>query len=273
MKKKIIGSPQKQMPVEVKPIHGMHVINPVLIISQSTPVIGTQPIYTPQLITSQSTPIIVTQPIISEPAITKTQVILPKSTVEEQVIASKPVIQAPVIVKQDNSTQLLEEIRLLKGFLQQKDILIEKLYSEKQELSNKLAISETNNSALISQFNELKQDKMDLKIDKANLHYEIQQLKKEFTEIAHNSVIQDLSQIIEHHDNNILQLGNTVQSIDIDNNHSLLANNMQNANNNPFLLADVVNNDNIGIVSLDIPGMLLGGQNSQNADSEFSIIQ
>lgn len=257
MKKKIIGSPQKQMPVEVKPIHGMHVINPVLIISQSTPVIGTHPIYTPQLITSQSTPIIVTQPIISEPAITKTQVILPKSTVEEQVIASKPVIQAPVIVKQDNSTQLLEEIRLLKGFLQQKDILIEKLYSEKQELSNKLAISETNNSALISQFNELKQDKMDLKIDKANLHYEIQQLKKEFTEIAHNSVIQDLSQIIEHHDNNDpLLLADSVVSIQIDN------------------TVPVNNNDNMGIVSVNTTTeLLLAGQNSQETHSEFSIIQ
>jgi hypothetical protein len=109
----------------------------------------------------------------------------------------------------NNTTHLLEEINSLKNFLQQKDLVIDKLYGEKQELATKLAVSESNNLSLSRESMELRADKVELRNDKSRLNEEIltlrqsdlakaaeiEQLKKEFAEFSlleSNSLVGEL---------------------------------------------------------------------------------
>ncbi len=137
---------------------------------------------------------------------------------------------------ENNSAHLLEEINSLKNFLQQKDLLIEKLYEEKQELATKLAVSESNNLSLSRESIELRADKVELRNDKSRLNEEvlalrqsdlakaaeIEQLKKEFAEFSlleSNSLVGELHQLNMEHNfveqqlPNLLIAGNTVNSI------------------------------------------------------------
>ena len=150
------------------------------------------------------------------------------------ITTSLPIIQTPVIQNQDNSARLLEEIHLLKTTLQQKDVLIEKLYHEKQELSTKLAVSESTSQLLMKEFTELKQDKIDLRHDKARQdeqinqlkqselekvakleqqNIELEQLKKQFAELSiDSSFLQEMHQVEQINNNQINQLDIAHQS-------------------------------------------------------------
>lgn len=97
-----------------------------------------------------------------------------------------PIVQTVTIVKQENPVQLLEEVRLLKLSLQQKDSMIDKLSNEKQELVNKLAKIDTYNTLLVS---DLLQDKMELKEKVKLVEIEKTKLKIEITELQHDYTI------------------------------------------------------------------------------------
>lgn len=146
---------------------------------------------------------------------------------------------------ENNSMHLLEEINSLKNFLQQKDLLIDKLYGEKQELATKLAVSESNNLSLSRESIELRADKVELRNDKSRLNEEvlalrqsdlakaaeIEQLKKEFAEFSlleSNSLVGELQQLNMEHNfveqqlPNLLIAGNTVNSILLSQEESVL---------------------------------------------------
>lgn len=211
------------------------------------------------------------------------------SYTQQQAIVSTPIVQNTSFIGQDNSVHYLEEIRTLKSLLQQKDIVIEKLYFDQQELATKLAVSESNNLSLSREYHELKQDKIDLKNDKVRLNEEIisikqlelvkeeqlqrkaselEQLKKEFAEfnfsIHDSSFAQEeqvvVSQIIapQHHQvNNPLLMGNTVESILLSQEEGV------DSNNNI--------NDHSSIILPENQESLLIGQSMQSID--FSLIE
>lgn len=158
-------------------------------------------------------------------------VIIAQTFISKPPIYTPALVQMPVVI-QDNK-QLLAEIELLKNTLVQKNIVIEKLSSEKEWLFDEKQQLFKNNSILTSQLGELSQEKKELKTDKIKLTKEIQelqlnhsmhlshkdleieQLKKEFAELTNMSVIQDLSEVVDNHDN-ILKIEETVQSVQID---------------------------------------------------------
>lgn len=215
---------------------------------------------------------------------------------QQQAIVSTPIVQNTSFVGQDNSAHYLEEIRTLKNLVQQKDTVIEKLYGEKQELATKLAVSESNSLSLSREYNELKQDKIDLRADKVRLSEEIvsikqselvkeeqlqrreselEQLKKEFADFSLNigeaSFMQEQqhlevdnlisSQIVDQQNNqpiNPLVVGNTI--------HSILLSQEESA-----VLGNSIHHNQSNILSDNQENVLLIGQSVQSVD--FSLIE
>lgn len=79
---------------------------------------------------------------------------------------------------QTNSDYLIEEINSLKKNMIEKDLFIAKLIKDNQDLTSKFNVSEISKSSLINELTGLKEDKADLRADKARLHEEIALLRK-----------------------------------------------------------------------------------------------
>lgn len=284
-----IQQAQLHIPVPVQ-LQQQHVVTPPTIIKQEAP---------QQIVVQQQTqpPVsMLKQEATKQQPLTTTWKDSPSYT-QQQAIVSAPIVQSTSFTSQDNSAHLLEEIRSLKGLLQQKDTIIEKLYGEKQELTTKLAVSESNSLSLIREFTELKQDKVDLRNDKARLSEEIvsikqlelvkeerlqrreselEQLKKEFAEfslnIAEPSFFEEeqqhlehenliISQIVEQPNNqpvNPLVVGNTIHSILLSQEESVV-------------LSNSIHNNVSNVLSDHQANALLMGQSMQSLD--FSLLE
>lgn len=100
-----------------------------------------------------------------------------------EVIKEVPIYQPPQIItkeviKEVQSPHLIEEINRLTEQLAKKDEIIHQMNFEKIELISKLKVSEVSKNALILELTGLKEDKADLRVDKARLHEELLLLRK-----------------------------------------------------------------------------------------------
>lgn len=119
-----------------------------------------------------------------EPPVKPQPEIIIKEVIRE-VIKEVPVYQPPQIItkeviKEVQSPHLIEEINRLTQRLAEKDEIIRQMNFEKIELLSKLNVSEVSKNALMDELTGLKEDKADLRADKARLHEEIVLLRKTF---------------------------------------------------------------------------------------------
>lgn len=151
-------------------------------------------------------------PVKPQPEIVIKEVI--REVIKEVPVYQPPQIITKEVIKEVRSPHLIEEINRLTQRLAEKDEIIRQMNFEKIELISKLNVSEVSKSSLINELTGLKEDKADLRVDKAKLHEEIallrkselinqeqflqktlelEQLNKMFNEssIANNSFIQD----------------------------------------------------------------------------------
>lgn len=82
------------------------------------------------------------------------------------------------MIKEVQSPHLIEEINRLTQRLAEKDAIIHQMNFEKIELTSKLNVSEVSKNALMDELTGLKEDKADLRVDKARLHEELLLLRK-----------------------------------------------------------------------------------------------
>jgi hypothetical protein len=151
-------------------------------------------------------------PVKPQPEIVIKEVI--REVIKEVPVYQTPQIVTKEVIKEVQSPHLIEEINRLTQRLAEKDEIIRQMNFEKIELLSKLNVSEISKSSLINELTGLKEDKADLRVDKAKLHEEIallrkselinqekflqktlelEQLSKMFNEfsVANNSFIQD----------------------------------------------------------------------------------
>lgn len=151
-------------------------------------------------------------PVKPQPEIVIKEVI--REVIKEVPVYQPPQIVTKEVIKEVQSPHLIEEINRLTQRLAEKDEIIRQMNFEKIELTSKLNVSEVSKNALINELTGLREDKADLRVDKARLHeellllrkselinqenilqktLELEQLNKMFNEssIANNSFIQD----------------------------------------------------------------------------------
>lgn len=166
-----------------------------------------------------------------------------KEVIKEVFIYQPPQIITHEVIKEVQSPHLIEEINRLTGLLAQKDEIIHQMNFEKIELILKLNVGEVSKNTLMDELTGLKEDKIDLRADKARLHEEIALLRKsalidqeklclaeiEIDRIKHeliefslleSSIIQEnvhfdnqVNGVINNQPHNPLIAGNTVHSI------------------------------------------------------------
>lgn len=101
-----------------------------------------------------------------------------KEVIKEVFVHQPPQIITHEVIKEIQSPHLIEEINRLTQRLAEKDEIIHQMNFEKIELISKLNVSEVSKNALMDELTGLKEDKADLRVDKARLHEEIALLRK-----------------------------------------------------------------------------------------------
>lgn len=115
-------------------------------------------------------------PVKPQPEIVIKEVI--REVIKEVPVYQPPQIITKEVIKEVQSPHLIEEINRLTQLLAEKDEIIRQMNFEKIELLSKLNVSEVSKNALMDELTGLKEDKADLRADKAILHEEIALLRK-----------------------------------------------------------------------------------------------
>lgn len=115
-------------------------------------------------------------PVKPQPEIVIKEVI--REVIKEVPVYQPPQIITKEVIKEVQSPHLIEEINRLTQRLAEKDEIIRQMNFEKIELISKLNVSEVSKNALMDELTGLKEDKADLRVDKARLHEEIALLRK-----------------------------------------------------------------------------------------------
>lgn len=124
-------------------------------------------------------------PVKPQPEIVIKEVI--REVIKEVPVYQPPQIITKEVIKEVQPPHLIEEINRLTEQLAAKDKIIHQMNFEKIELISKLNVSEVSKSSLMDELTGLKEDKADLRADKARLHEEIALLRK--SELINREII------------------------------------------------------------------------------------